>query len=91
MRPARGAQRTVAVAPVRLGGVPRLVPGVAPGFVPGTGSFRVDAGECAQIHDAERREDAPSRGEACVGQGLREAIEAIVIHRCSSWCTLVAA
>ncbi len=45
---------------IRLGLVPRLALGVAPGLALGAGTINVDSGEHAQNGAAERREDAPS-------------------------------
>ena len=83
---ARGAQPAAGIFLTRLGLVPRLALGAAQGLAVGADSIRADSGERAQDGDAERREDAPSWLETCIGKGLRQTVKAIVVHWIPSRC-----
>jgi hypothetical protein len=67
------------------------VVGMAPPLSTGVGGLGVGPDDRAHKGGAERRQDAAPRLKSRVGQGLRQAVKAIQVHRCSSKCGLAAA
>jgi hypothetical protein len=73
------------------GMMPLRVVGMAPPFATGVNIIEVGPDDGAHQGGTEGREDAASRLMRRVGQGLRQAVKAIQVHRCSSNCGLGAA
>jgi hypothetical protein len=79
--PLRGMQPSRPVWIIGLGVMPPISLGLMPRLSLSAGSIKIGSGECAQNGDAERRDDAATWMTARIGQGLRQAVKASVVHR----------